>query len=143
MSDQPKKIIAAISGRDQIEIDLQNQSVSFEGCTLFSDLILDYKKKHSLSPHQWPYPQGTGHHHLLLKEFLMKLHGKWRLPYEHEELCHCRLVSTQTVLEAIAVGAHHPQMVSRWTTASSACGTCRPEVEKLIRFRLADPNDPQ
>ncbi len=142
-SRNESKIIAALAGRDQIQIDLATKTVRFEGCKAFSELVIFNKNNYSKDPHQWPLPKGTTHAELLVKEFLLKLQGNWNLPYKHDEICHCRLVSTQTVLDAIAVGAHTPEVVSRWTTASTACGTCRPDVEKLIQFRLSDPNDPR
>jgi NAD(P)H-nitrite reductase large subunit len=50
-------------------------------------------------------------------------------------MCHCRVVTTAQVDRAVVAGCHSPREVSRETTASTSCGTCRPDVEAWIRFR--------
>ncbi len=89
---------------------------------------------------QVPLPQGHSPAELLLKELLLKARGEWKLPYTEEELCHCRAVATQKVLEAIAQGAHTPEKVSRWTSASTSCGSCRKDVTSLLDYYLNKPS---
>ena len=72
---------------------------------------------------------------LILSEMILKLRGEWNFPYADEELCHCRSIATQTVDQAIIAGAHSPEVVTRQTSASTACGTCRPTVQKIIEYR--------
>jgi NAD(P)H-nitrite reductase large subunit len=80
--------------------------------------------------------QGKNHADLLLQEIIMKLNGVFKIPYTDEELCHCRKIPTINVDRAIVLGAHTPDQVKSWTTASSGCGTCRPDIESIINFRL-------
>ena len=81
-------------------------------------------------------PQGKSREDLCVREALLKLKGEWDFPYKEEELCHCRAVLTEVVDQAICAGAHTPKKVSAMTSASTACGTCRPEVETIIKYRL-------
>lgn len=82
----------------------------------------------------WPLPEGDSSADLLLREAILKAKGQWNPPYQDAEICHCRMVPTQKVVAAIVAGAHTPQQVSRWTSASTACGTCRPDVESLLEY---------
>ncbi len=79
--------------------------------------------------------EGSGHAHMLLKEVLEKLSGT-SVSKEDEEICHCRKINRSTIDQMIVLGAQTPEKVKAWTTAGSGCGTCRPEVQKLIDERL-------
>lgn len=125
-------------GRDFIEIDLSQSKARIQvvGCSEILALMRKYQIQFGNDPQLWPLPQGTTHGELLLKEVLMKMRGEWVYPYEHIELCHCRTIPTEVVDQAIVAGAHNTATVSRRTSASTACGTCRPDVQKIIDFRL-------
>lgn len=79
---------------------------------------------------------GHSHSDILTQEILDKLTQKFKIPLVDEELCHCRKIATKKVDEAVVLGAHTPELVRSWTTASSGCGTCRPEVVKIIESRI-------
>ncbi len=81
-------------------------------------------------------PAGVSTPEILLRELALKLKGEWNYPFSGDEVCHCRVVSCETIDRAIVVGAHTPKKVSDWTSASTACGTCRPDVEAMISYRL-------
>lgn len=134
-----KEVSVGIAFRDELRF-FKNQNnqwqLTFIGCESLSNLVLENKKLHGQDPHLWPLPVGLSHSELLLREFLLKLKNQWVPVYAHEELCHCRKVSAQEVEQAILCGAHTSEAVSRWTGASTACGTCRPEVEKILQERL-------
>ena len=78
-------------------------------------------------------PQGVSGPELMLRELLLKARGEWVEPYNELELCHCRAVPTKIVHQSILAGAHRPEDVSRWTSASTACGNCRKDVVKMIQ----------
>ncbi len=88
---------------------------------------------------QMALPQGSSPGELLLRELLLRARGQWSPPYSEDELCHCRAVPTATVLEAICAGAHTPEKVSRWTSASTSCGSCRKDVVSLLDYCLSRP----
>lgn len=77
-------------------------------------------------------PSGMSGPEIMLREVLLKARNEWEEPYSEEELCHCRAVPTAVVRQAITAGADTPEVVSRWTTASTQCGTCRKDVIALI-----------
>lgn len=129
---------AELKGRDLLEIEFTNEKprVKALGCTELLSLIRKFQVQFGKDPKTWPLPPGTSHSELLLKEVLLKSRGEWNYPYTHAELCHCRSVETEIVDQAIIAGAHRTEVVSRQTSASTACGTCRPDVQKIIDFRL-------
>jgi len=130
------KCTAELKGQDFIEVDTEDSSyLRVIGCSQTLNLLRDIRHQFGEDTSVWPLPTGTEHGALLLKEALEKQRGQWTFPYLHEELCHCRSVSTEKVDQTILAGAHTPEQVSRLTSASTACGTCRIEVEKILRWR--------
>ncbi len=127
-----------LNGRDYLELieDQGKYLFHFVACHELYELLQQNRKHHGDNIKNWPIPQGTTHSELLLKELLLKTQGQWAFPYQADELCHCRNVPTAIVDQAILAGAHTPEAVSRWTSASTACGTCRADVEKIIKYRL-------
>lgn len=87
-----------------------------------------------------PLPVGETPAVLLMRELVLKAQSKWALPYTEAELCHCRAIPTEKVDQAIVYGAHRPEVVSRRTSASTACGTCRPNVQSILAYRLGSSN---
>src|SRR5690349_12642395 len=81
-------------------------------------------------------PSGNSGPELMLRELILKAKGEWKFPYQEAELCHCRAVPLEVVDQAIMHGAHTPEIVSRWTSASTACGTCRKDVTAILNYRL-------
>lgn len=69
----------------------------------------------------------------LLRDALEALLQSSTRPYSDAELCHCRLVPTQKVVEAIHYGADTVQDIARMTSAGTGCGTCQVQSAKLIR----------
>lgn len=139
------KLRVELEGRDFIEVAYDGENplrpgaatkVSFVGCFDFMAMMAKMRKNFGNDIASWPLPQEWDHSSLLLKEMIMKLRGEWVFPYQELELCHCRNVSTHKVDQAIVAGAHSAELVTRQTSASTACGTCRPEVQKIINFRL-------
>jgi NAD(P)H-nitrite reductase large subunit len=70
----------------------------------------------------------------VLLKFVLMLKRQWVLPYKHDEICHCRLVPTEKVTQAIEQGAHSTAAVARVTMAGTGCGTCRTDTEMLLDF---------
>lgn len=139
------KIKVELQGRDFIEVDCEGenpqgpgpvQRVSFLGCTEFMEMMQKMRRHFGADIAKWPLPEGQDHSSLLLREMILKLRGQWAFPVSGEEICHCRSVSLHSVDQAIIAGAHSTDIVSRQTQASTNCGTCRPEVQKIIDYRL-------
>ncbi len=75
-----------------------------------------------------------------LWEFWKKCRGEWELPYQHEEVCHCRNVSLDRILETIIWGANNVETIVRLTKATTGCGTCLAHVSVLLDFFLKSIN---
>lgn len=136
---QESVIRAEILGRDFIEMKILSSGervVHYVGCTEFSHQVLGLKQKYGPDPEHWEFSNLGNHWDLLLKEFILKCRGGWEVVYEAKELCHCRNVTTQTIEQAILCGARTTEEVSRWTSAGTACGTCRSHVEAILKVRF-------
>lgn len=130
-------VVAEIKGRDRLEVtSVEPFQMKVIGCHELLDFLDQQKKSHGNDLMKWPLPVGNDHASLLVRELILKLKGQWKHVYEHEEVCHCRTVSLETIEQALFLGAETPEMVSKWTSASTACGTCRADVEKILSFRL-------
>lgn len=134
-----KTFEAQIQGEEKITLTLNDQDCLIElkalGSLNLLNSIQNYKKYKNALITQVPIPTGNTREDILLREVLLKSQNQWKFPYEHDELCHCRKIETKKVDEAIILGARTPEEVSRLTSASTACGTCRPHVEDIIKFR--------
>ena len=71
---------------------------------------------------------------LLIQEFILKLKGENVMPYLHEELCHCRMVPTNQVHQAIKQGCLSVSEISRTTLAGTGCGSCKIETQQILDF---------
>lgn len=137
------KIQVGFENKDYLEIEssedvypIQNfKVVTLYGCHEFLNRIQEYKSKYGKGISSWPEPQGAGHVDLLMRELILKMNGRWEFPYTQEELCHCRQILTRDVDAVIVWGANSVSLVSAMTTASTACGTCRPDIEKILKRR--------
>lgn len=139
------KIRVELEGRDFIEVECDGEdpshpgpikNVEILGCAEFMDMMQKMRKNFGPDIGKWPLPDATDHSSLLLKEMILRLRGAWAFPYGEDEVCHCRNISTHTIDQAVIAGAHSSEVVTRQTSASTACGTCRPEVQKIIDYRL-------
>lgn len=137
------------AGREEILIEAElgdhdeilNSRLTGVGGPALLDLLKKYRLQNLQQEHRHtikslPVPEGQSPAALCLREAILKLKGEWDYPYKDEELCHCRAVLTSVVDLAVCLGAHTPRKVSEQTSASTACGTCRPDVEAIIKFRL-------
>lgn len=145
MKKVAESVVVELPGRDRIEAVLGEDGakkvllkLNAKGCLPLLKLIdrwRDYIKK---NVQLIPCPEGKEHHDLLLKELVLKIKGEWQIVYPHVELCHCRVVQTQVVESAIVSGAHSLEKVSRVTSAGTGCGTCRSDIEEILKYRVKD-----
>lgn len=138
------KISLGIPGREELNLELDTDGagyihsakVSAVGNWTFLKLVQELRKNLHGDIASVPRPIGNSTGSLLIREALLRARGLWSPPYVDEETCHCRSVATSIVDLAIVSGAHTPRQVSAETSASTACGTCRPNVEAMITYRL-------
>jgi bacterioferritin-associated ferredoxin len=137
------KIEVKISGRDQIELVLdvdagiiKTAQVKAIGCHSLLEEVDRLRKRLSGELELVTLPETNDHAAMLVREVLLKAKSQWDFPYKEVELCHCRAVPTSKVDEAIVTGAHRVEDVGEITSAGTACGSCRPDTQKIIDFRL-------
>lgn len=130
-------------GRDELtltgEVDSHGEAHSLEihaiGCKPLLEQIQSLRATMTgVSLKDLPIPQGGSHPELLIRELICRAQGKWHPPYIDEEICHCRSVPAVRVFDAIRAGCTTNQQVSELTSASTACGTCGPDVRALIDY---------
>ena len=120
---------------------------SGSGCGPFLQALEDFKKRVLALPEknrvingdsvfELQVSAGADHSSILIRELVLRLRGSFELPYREAELCHCRAVPTAVVDRAIIGGCHTVQSVARMTSAGTSCGTCKPDTESLIAYRL-------
>ena len=140
---ESKEISVSLPGREELHLNLQLDNDQIVGSQLkgvgspeLLNLLVEWRPKLQGSVKEVPLPDGISAAAILLREVLQKAKGEWDFPVKEEELCHCRAIETKRVDMAVITGAHHPERVSELTSASTACGTCRPDVEAIIEYRL-------
>lgn len=133
----PVRVVVDLPGRDRIEARGEGPETQIRvlGCVALQEKVKALVVLNP-DPAKWELPEGRDHNDLLIKEFILRARGEWQFPYGEAELCHCRSVPTEVVDQAIVAGAHTCVNVSSRTSASTACGTCRPDVQKIIDYRL-------
>lgn len=132
------QIRIALENRDEILFDLQEDgsyTLQAKGCwDLLTRVqkIRDYK-----NIDQIPLPLENDHVSMILREVILRAQNKWESPYPDEELCHCRFVATKKVEQAILAGAHDLASIGRACSAGITCGSCKPDIEALLKSRLS------
>jgi len=133
-----------IPGREELEIGIElddegniaESRLSGLGGPQLLLLLEEWRPKWRGPLKSVPEPSGVDPAAILMRELILRVKGEWKPPYEDDEVCHCRSVSLEVIDNAIICGAHSPELVSVQTSASTACGTCRPDVISLIDYRL-------
>lgn len=124
----------------QLEINENNAITSCQmeaiGCLEFLKLSQIMKKRLDGPISQLNPPTGKDHSSMIWREVVYRIKEEWHLPVKHEELCHCRKVTTQEVDRAIVYGAHNIEDIRQRTSANTGCGTCKEDVSSMISNRL-------
>lgn len=125
----------------QTEISLKDGVIHVIGSATFLNAVSQMRKINGDNPLAWPNLETLKNEDdLLLNEFILKCKSSFKLAYEHAELCHCRMVPAEKVYDSIKQGCRTIEEVGRTTMAGTGCGSCRPDIEKLLtQFRLTLP----
>lgn len=131
-------------GRDIIRLNLQLEAdgliaasrLTGVGCPALLRILQEYRHKLSGRLGDIAVPEGNDHASMLMRELLLRARGEWNFPYTEDELCHCRQVPTAKVDQAVVSGCHSVAAVSKATSAGTSCGTCRTDIERVLRYRL-------
>lgn len=133
----------SLPGRDELSLHLdvvngriESSQLKGRGCTEFLRLLQTWRPKLQGPLAELNVPVGHSHAEMLLREAILKAKGEWQFPYPDEEICHCRAVSTAKVDAAIVGGCRSARAVARETSAGTSCGSCRPDTEAILSYRL-------
>jgi len=129
--------------REKLRLQLKTEngqitsaSLTGVGCRATLELIKQWRPKLSGALAEVPLPEGSDHSALMLRELILKAQGLWRFPYDEDEMCHCRAVPTRVVDAAIVGGCHTLPSIRAATGASTSCGACGVDIQKVIAYRL-------
>lgn len=135
MKQADNLVSVEIAGQDRITYETDStgkNELQVKCCYQLSKKIEEYSLQHGADPKLWPLPTSNDHADVLLRLFVRKINQSYQNPYPHEEVCHCRSVSAVTVEKAIINGAHSVETLALWTSAGTACGTCRVDSQKIL-----------
>jgi bacterioferritin-associated ferredoxin len=114
----------------------EKNQVSFSGPVELEDKIKLQTDQLGPVPSLWQAVKALDGYDVLLNEFILKCQNNYKIPYDHEELCHCRMVQTDKVLNAIKQGLQTVPEISRVTMAGTGCGSCKKDIDDLIKYLL-------
>jgi bacterioferritin-associated ferredoxin len=118
----------------QIVFDQTQGSLRFSGSADFCQKLITQKNKHGCDPQKWQVVRVVDGDDVLLNEFILKCQNNYKIPYEHEELCHCRMVQTEKVLNVIKQGVFITSEISRVTAAGTGCGSCKKDIDEITKY---------
>ncbi len=123
----------------QSEISFKDGRVHVIGSVDLIEKMNDLKTKFGPDPRSWQVIEtAKSQEDLLINEFIYKCQMKFKLTYEHAELCHCRMVPTERVFEAIKQGCQQIEDVGRATLAGTGCGSCKADITALLdQFKIS------
>ena len=135
---QTHTIVVELDGCDRLELLIENEKYSLKviGCTKLLQLLSQLKYQFGSDVKLWVLPEGSNHELMLVRELILKAKGDWNYPYQHEELCHCRMVPTDKVLNVIKQNCFTTGDIARTTMAGTGCGSCKKDSEALLQELL-------
>lgn len=114
------------------EVKLVDNEVSCTGSYQVVERLQKYKNEYGADPKQWPVKPVQDDYDIMINEFILKCQDQYRISYSHAEMCHCRTVPTETVIQSIKQNCHTVKEISRNTKAGTGCGTCVPNIKVLL-----------
>lgn len=127
---ETKSITASITNRAEIKVT--KQAISCSGSFALIEKVNKYKNEFGSDPAKWPLKAVHDSSDILINELILKLTGQHKISYAQEEICHCRTVPTETVIQSIKQDCHTVKEISRATKAGTGCGTCVPQLKILL-----------
>lgn len=120
----------------QFEIEMADHHVKAKGSLYLLTRLQELRSQYGDDPKKWQISPVVHKEDILINEFIEKVKGSYQLCYNHEELCHCRMISTETVVQAIKQGCQTTSDISRSTKAGTGCGTCAVNSQMILNQLL-------
>lgn len=115
------------------QISFSENRFEIVGSRVLLQNVNDLIKAHGKDAKTWPLTASPKNpEEVLINEFIRKTKGE-AFVYNHDELCHCRMIPTEKVKNAVKLGCHSVSEVSRTTLAGTGCGSCRKDIEDVIK----------
>lgn len=127
---ETKSITAHIIHR--AEIKSTEGEVSCSGSFALIEKVNKYKNEFGNDPAKWPIQPVQDSSDILINELILKSTHQYSISYNQEEMCHCRTVPTETVIQSIKQDCRTVKEISRATKAGTGCGTCVPQLRLLL-----------
>lgn len=124
--------VIKITSKFKAAIEYDGQNVRFIGGLALFRAMNDFKTQWGADPKKWPTFNPKNSDEVLILHFIKTLTGEKVINYSHEELCHCRMISTNDVVSSIRQGCQTISEVGRVTKAGTGCGACHKTIQTLF-----------
>lgn len=103
------------------------------GSLSFLNLIQNKIKQQGNKPESWSLlAEVNNGDEAMLNQFISKVQAT-EASAEHDEVCHCRMVDREKIEQSIFQGCKSREEISRTTLAGTGCGSCRTDLEKMLK----------
>lgn len=113
-------------------LHFKDNEITCEGSFQVVERLQKYKNEFGADPKNWPLQPVQDNYDIMINEFILKCQNQYQISYQHEEMCHCRSVPTETVIQSIKQNCRTVKEISRHTKAGTGCGTCVPNLKLLL-----------
>lgn len=129
--------MAKVSSKFRAQIVFDETGIKTIGPLSLLKLVNSKIATEGEDPKKWQRIKSALHDdEIMLNNFIDKVCN--RLPIdEHIEICHCRMVNLDKIESAIFQGCRTVDEIIKYTLASTGCGTCRKDIEKIINQMMS------
>lgn len=122
-----------VNSKFQGYLKYDGANVKAAGSLSFLKLIQNKIQQHGSRPEQWSLlPEVKNGDEAMLNHFILKVQAT-EVSTEHDEICHCRMVEREKIEQSLFQGSSTREEVSRTTLAGTGCGSCRADLEKILK----------
>ncbi|MBY0553544.1 (2Fe-2S)-binding protein [bacterium] len=100
------------------------------------NLIQNKIQQQGSQPEKWSLLSNvTNGDEAMLNNFISKMQTS-ETSQEHDEICHCRMVGREKIEQSIFQGSFSREEISRTTLAGTGCGSCRNDIDKILKNNI-------
>lgn len=125
-----------VSSKYRAYLKYDGEHLKATGSLSFLNLIQSKIQEQGSKPEKWSLlSEVTNGDEAMLNNFISKLQSA-EVSAEHDEICHCRMVEREKIEQSIFQGSFSREEISRTTLAGTGCGSCRNDLEKILKKNL-------